>query len=306
MGDQSPHARMLSRDLAGVAKVEHKVLLELLDEVADYGADLIVRCYTASDKQIEDLVLLPTLLKQVVAMLDGVRILTAEAAGFSAPLQIRGMVEASLYIDWILKKDTRRRACTYLVSVLRRRRAQNVRTQDGTVDYREMPAQELAGLRARAAAEEAAQTRLLAGPELAPINAEFERLRGNKPHDPHWYIVAGARSVAAIARDVGRFDYDYEWIYAATSNVMHGVNLADHVLFGPGEQDFAMLPIRDARGGPIPPHMLFGAALNAATETYKSVLLHYRRHEEPNFARKYVEEWRDRLPDLSRRPGQPS
>ncbi len=61
---------------------------------------------------MKDIIVLGTLTRQVVAMLDGLELLLANGAVYVAGLQSRALFEASVYIDWILKDDTERRPHT--------------------------------------------------------------------------------------------------------------------------------------------------------------------------------------------------
>jgi Family of unknown function (DUF5677) len=50
-------------------------------------------------------VLIGVLLRQVIAMLDGIDILLSNGATYASHLQMRALFEASVYIDWILQGD---------------------------------------------------------------------------------------------------------------------------------------------------------------------------------------------------------
>ena len=49
--------------------------------------------------------MLGALLRQIVTMLDGVEVLLSNGASYTAQLQLRALLEASIYIEWILKGD---------------------------------------------------------------------------------------------------------------------------------------------------------------------------------------------------------
>jgi hypothetical protein len=55
------------------------------------GSNLIPRCYSSSEKNLKDAVLLPILLRQAVAMLDGVELLLTSGAVHAANLQMRAL-----------------------------------------------------------------------------------------------------------------------------------------------------------------------------------------------------------------------
>src|SRR5438132_3202821 len=93
--------------------------------------------YSSSEKNLKDAVLLPILLRQAVAMLDGIELLLTSGATHAANLQMRALFEASVYIDWILLGDSERKAEYYYVHNLRRKRVWARRTQSGSPESQE-------------------------------------------------------------------------------------------------------------------------------------------------------------------------
>ncbi len=105
----------------------------LVRDLTNYGSNLIIRCFTlSSNKELKDLVILGVLLRQVVVMLDGVEILISNGAVYAAGLQARALFEASVYIDWILKSETEKKAVFYYVHNVRRQRMWARRSQSGS------------------------------------------------------------------------------------------------------------------------------------------------------------------------------
>ena len=289
---ESPHARLLGQEFGAVARDGHKETLALIDSLSKYGADLVIRGFHSSPREMEDVLVLCILLKQVVAMLDGIRVVTENAALMSAPLQLRAMLEASLYIDWILKADTRVRANAYYVGEVRRRREYNRRIHQGEFDQYcgDASTAEMARIKQQAAQEEIADSRLLAEPALAPVDAAFVAQRGKRKYDPSWHEIVGGPNVRQIAIDLGRLD-EYEGIYSPASWTMHAVNLSEHVKFK-ADGEVAIFAIRNPHIGSSLANNLFGAAVMLVLRTYQSVLTKYRPGEEARFAQKYLGELR--------------
>jgi hypothetical protein len=94
----------------------------LLRDLANYGSHLIPRSYSSSEKALGDVVLIGTLLRQLVAMIDAIEILLRRSAVHAATLQLRAMFEASVYIDWMLAGDRENKAAYYYVHNLLRLR----------------------------------------------------------------------------------------------------------------------------------------------------------------------------------------
>ena len=93
--------------------------IDLLVDLVNYGSNLIIRAYDSSKKKLEDAIVIGVLLKQVVAMIDATEILLCHGSPQSADIQLRSALEASLYIDWMLKSELQKKAKYYYISNLR-------------------------------------------------------------------------------------------------------------------------------------------------------------------------------------------
>jgi len=109
--------------------------LWLLRDLANYGSNLIVRCFESSEKSAADVIVLGALVKQAVAMLDGVELHLSNAAVLASHISTRALYEAQLYVLWLLAADTDRRARQYYVWNLRQRRLWASRVIPGTSDF---------------------------------------------------------------------------------------------------------------------------------------------------------------------------
>jgi hypothetical protein len=158
MGAASAHGDVrLHNLLIKVREKEYKPLLDrektledlkqlrpwilLIRDITDYGTNLIPRCIGSSDRKLEDAVLVAALLRQVVAMLDGVEVLLSSGAVYASNLQMRALFEASICVDWMLAGDLEKKAQYYYVHNLRRirmwaRRAHLVRPNGRNSDPR--------------------------------------------------------------------------------------------------------------------------------------------------------------------------
>src|SRR5207248_11582927 len=114
--------------------------------------------------------------------------------------------------------------------------------------------------------------KILAKPALAPISAEFDRLRKAKAHDVNWYVPLGPRNFAAIARAVGKEPYSAT-LYSLASQVMHSSSYDPHVILGTGELTFQ--PIRSL--DKFPTVLSFSVSLTLGT--YRAILQQDRSGE---------------------------
>ena len=106
--------------------------IDFLVDLVNYGSNLIPRVFDSSNKKLEDIVVIAVLLRQIVSMIDAVEVLVSKGAVVAANLQARTAFEASLYIDWILKGESEKKAKYYYVSNLRNQRLWALRFKTGT------------------------------------------------------------------------------------------------------------------------------------------------------------------------------
>jgi hypothetical protein len=262
-------------------------------DMTNYGSNLIPRCFISSDRSLKDVVVLAILLRQALAMLDGVEILLCSGAVHIAHLQMRALFEVSVYIDWILLSDSETKATYYYVHNLRRKRALAQRVQPGSVEAQEFTTMmNEAGvpinheLRDTAKGQLKEIDRVLSQPKFATISSEIEKYRNGKRFDPAWYVPLGERTLRAMARTVGK-TAQYVFVYSGASEVMHTSSYEHHVNFAPGQVTFQ--PIRSVEG--------FGNVFRFSTiialSTFKRILEEYRPGEVTAFRRKYTENWQE-------------
>jgi hypothetical protein len=274
--------------------------LSLLRELANYGSNLIPRCFISSAKEVKDLVILGSLLKQFVAMVDGAEILLSEGAQHAASLQIRALFEQQLYIAWMLKEDTERRARLYYVWNLRKRRYWNNATIAGTPEnakfaphFAKHPKSKMLSLSPdmkKAIVNELAEIEtLLRSPLYGGLNAEFDRSKGKKLRDVPWYKPFGGVSSIKEMADCLGYSHEYDISYDQLSAVAHSTTFFKQVVAK--SECVTFEPIRELAG--VESH--FRSIGNYCLQTYKMVLDHYRPAEVEAFDRKYRDEWRNRF-----------
>ena len=108
--------------------------LALLRELVDYGVALIVKC-VQSGGSLADLVVQGHFFKHAVTMLDAVEIQLSRGSVFAAGVSARSMLEAYIYLAWILHTDTERRGRQFYVWHLRQKRGWQRRVIPGTDEY---------------------------------------------------------------------------------------------------------------------------------------------------------------------------
>lgn len=269
----------------------------VLGELVDYGTHLIPRCWSSSGKTRTDVVVLVVLLKQVVALLDGAHVLITAGAISPAQLQLRAIFEASVYLSWLMRRETDRRARAYYVANLRKHRLWSLRGTKGSAeakalkaDFRQLslPATEIR--QAEVSAALASVESALREPGLRQMNAAFDRRRGRRAYDPDWYAVLFPRkhkaSLYTLAKQVGR-RAEYRLMYEQGSEMMHSSRMEPHIR--QTGSTMHMRTLRDLSELPLVTQLLIGQGIFA----YRLILARYRPTEAENFARKYATEWRE-------------
>lgn len=294
---ETPHPAILDREAARAAVEEHfSDQTALLRDIANYGSNLVVRAFDSSPRGMADIIICGVLLKQIVAMIDALEVLLSAGCGNAAFLPARTAFEASVYVDWIMKSDSERRATRYLVANYRDERLWATRATPGTAEEKAMgEITALLGfnvhtnrpeLAAEAAKHLAEVNRILAQDGLRDIDKEFQAARGKRKHDPEWYELDGITSIRQLSKQVGRLP-EYTFFYSKGSQVTHTGTYKDHIRFG--KQELRFVPIRHIADV----NMLLNHACVSAFSTYKKVLERYRPAEVSSLGRKYLEDWRD-------------
>lgn len=294
-----PHQAVLNREEPRAVAEQHlSKQIALLQDLANYGSNLVLRAFDSSPKKMAEVVVCGVLLKQVVSMIDAAEVLLSAGCGHAAFLPARTAFEASVYIDWVFESDSERRATRYIVGNFRDERLWTNRVIPGTLEKAAFTtiAQTIGvdvhakrpNLAQEAAAQLAEVNRVLAQPELAPIDQEFTAARGKRKQDPEWYELDGLKSIRQVADKVGRLP-EYEFFYSKGSQVAHTGTYKDHIRFANGQVRFK--PIRHLADV----NMLLDFLVTIGFGTYRKVLAQYRPGESNALAKKYLDDWRDPL-----------
>lgn len=295
----NPHPSILDKDLAEQASEKLREPLWLLEDMAHYGSNLIIRTWDNTPKGMGDVVIVNHLLRLIVTHLDGLHTLLKTASGPTSLLQLRSLLETSLLLDWMDLGDAETKGTYMAVSIWRKRRIAAQAFIPGTPENVEF-LQAISGTvtseqEARARAEISAINQILSQADLAPIDAAFQSLASR--HEPDWTVVyhhatevaAGTTnpprlSIRGIAKEVGR-GREYRYFYSKLSNETHGSALGGSVGF-PGStvvtHNVRRLHEFD---------WIFRTAVGLALRSYRVVLKRYRPGE-TSLEQNYLEHWK--------------
>lgn len=298
------HPAILNRDESLAHVREHlSDSVAFLIDLVNYGTNLIIRCLGNEAEDVVKLVVCGGMLKHVVSMLDAAVVLLENGHGTTGMLPARSAFEASLYVEFILKKDSQRRARLYLVGEYRRRRDFALSILDTSNNPGSFNAKFASiGFDTRSIEPEAktfAQQEItqitahLKMPPLDSIDAQFQSSRGKKRHDPKWHECVGFKSLHAIAKDLDQVP-SYELFYGTGSKIMHAESIATQITVKDGMG--GLKPIRNLEHADT----VCGALSQTALRTYRIILSHYRPLELSAFSQKYLRDWQESFNRRSR------
>lgn len=293
----NPNPNLLDRHRPSIEIRENfEDQLNLIEDIVNYGSNLVMRCLKTQRLDLVGIITIGSFLKHCVSMLDAIHVLVLNSAVFPANLQLRSLLESSLYMQWILKEQSEHRAKCFYVGELRKKREWYRRFQRGTKENRSyIPGFELRAEDHKERREiddkdlkkdEIIITKNLNSDELKEINELYNINRNNRDYDFSWIKIAGANSIFFIAKELDRVR-EYRLIYNFGSEIMHASSSDDHYEHI-GEMVFSK-PIRSLENF----DSLILSTIPTTLFTYQIILEHYRPGELPTFRNRYQREWRD-------------
>lgn len=296
MSRERPYKEILDPEVGHAeAEVSLAPQIDLLEQLAAYGSNLIPRCFHGERRGLRDLIILHVFLRQFVTAVDSVSILTRQGATFGARPAARMAVESSLYIDFLTGKEEPKAYRVFYVSSLRKKRLWARRVVPGTPEHDKFLSvgAELGADRPNFSADKerlgraeiADIERVLSRYEFSDINDRFEKLRGRKSYEPHWLTYFGL-SLRGLAYKLER-TIEYEIFYAPAAEFAHSSSYTDFATFS--AESIEYFPIRSLRYATP----LIREVVPVAMTTYRKILDHYRPDEVSSLNRKWMAEWRD-------------
>jgi hypothetical protein len=249
-----PPRQLFDPDVAKSQKALIKASTALTEELRNYGLRILERCFQLSKEPHDPAIL--ALFRHSLEMVDGFTILAAEAAIAPAVFQLRSLLEALLSLDYIVEKDTPRRANAYilvtdLIETRKALLALDPTTQQGKAYNATFARDPITANQPIPIIPDARTPRdeidiLVAEPPLNEIHDEYQRVRtASRNRSPKWYqLFDGPRNVEALAEQMGRSGL-YQQIYRNASATLHAArSLRDATIRTP-EKQVLMAPLRN-------------------------------------------------------------
>ena len=270
--------------------------INLMEQIVNYGTNLVPRCYNSSDRRIPDIVAILSFLKHAVSSLDAISILSREGATLSCFPHIRSLFEIDLYLRWIFQKDYDRRGTAYFVWNIRKKRYWSRCYLNGTAEQTAHSAHMEGALFENVLIpynQEEIQkavdhdTVRLSNPELASVNDLFESRMARSGKDVEWYKPFDVNSIRDMAKRLGD-EGAYKVFYTKYSQLTHGQSFEQQLHFDTANSVVVFDHIRTLQSI----DEVFQMTFSLAFKIYRTVLQKYRPNEINAFNRKYTEEWR--------------
>lgn len=271
--------------------------IALLEQIVNYGTNLIPRCFNSSDRGVPVIVVILSFLKHAVTSLDSISILSLEGAALSCFPHIRSLFEIDLYLRWILQEDYERRGTAYFVWNIRKKRYWLRCYLEGT------PENSANTLHMEGSAGEHIviphtqeeiqnaidhETARLSSPEVAEVNDLFEPFMAPSGKDVEWYKPFGVNSIRDMAVRLGD-EGMYKVFYANYSQATHGLSMEHQLHFNAKKGEVIFDHIRTLQSI----DQIFRMTFTYGFKIYRTVLERYRLGELEAFTRKYVTEWKE-------------
>ncbi|OGV50644.1 MAG: hypothetical protein A2X49_14100 [Lentisphaerae bacterium GWF2_52_8] len=291
-----------TKDIIENVQKHYENNITLLDDMVSYGTEKIVQCFNISDRNIADIVLLPTFSMKAMTMLDSIAILLRNGAVYNAVIPTRILFELSLYIEWILKSDTKERAKHYFAAEIRGDRLWALRTISGSPENQEFinkckefnfQKNRYDDIKKLAEEEVKNINEFLKSPAYKAINDMFDKLKGKKEYDPYWYKLSGIASIQDLAKKLNHAG-QYNVFYAGQSKKVHSNDMRSNVLLNEGVVSFK--PIRNLNDI----HTVLNNSFSIWMEIMKMLIQKYIPDQMIEFNKTYIENWRGRFMNIPR------
>lgn len=265
-----------------------KKKINIAIEVRNYGSNLIFKAYKNSEHELLDSVLILNFLLRSVNLLDSIVVLAKEGCHSTVPYFIRGIIENSFYIEWLLAKNSQKRTEYFYTYILYEELQSNSFAKDNPKGFIEnLDAEDLLLTKdfesffdSRENPVEKIKNHL-----KTHFPNHYKRLKDNVP--AKWYSVnKNINSLEDIAREIDR-KAEYKIFYRNYSKSIHSTNIRENLKV-------------TKRGGEVTPTRAMGNLDNDLKNTllfciriYRRIIQEYLPDKEDEFNQIYINRWRE-------------
>lgn len=303
MGKEKPLDSIIDREIAiELVNSTYSETNELLIDLVNYGSNLIARAFDRSPKNLSDIIVIGHFAKSAIAAFDSIQIGFKNASYINVKLSTRALLELSFQLEWLLERDSDKRAKQFYVSLLRKKKMLNELYMGNSSGSNDLftsftnrgfndPTTYLNSYVNLVNNQNNSIDTILAKSEYSNINQEFDRT-GRNNYDVNWYsIFGGPSSIRQLANSINRM-VEYQVFYSSYSQFMHSSHFEKNVTFEDRKVIFEN--IRSVEN--ILPDLNFACSL--IFRVYRWITLKYLPSESQQFGMKYLQDWREQYHKL--------
>ncbi|HVP13481.1 MAG TPA: DUF5677 domain-containing protein [Phycisphaerae bacterium] len=263
----------------------------MMERCVNYGTHLVVKCDQAGrQKDVLPVVMLGL---HVVELLDSISVLIRNRCVDPAKILLRSEMEGMFGIEYMARSDSVRKARQYLVVHAHKRIDSYKRFDPTTKAGKQLQAQlnkdstfhNLETVCFDTGANIANLEKMLTRPEYAEVEAEWQRLRGQKSGQIWWHsLFSGPNRIEELAATVGEHAL-YQLLYRFYSGESHATNALDS-LHVTQDQRPEYQPLRY----PLEAPTVAQIAVSMALRTYRALIDMLVPDENQSYADWYTRE----------------
>lgn len=303
---RAPRTELLRREMHSSLKPQVDRVVKMMERCTNYGTHLIVKC-DASSAAKEHLSAAIALGLHIIEDLDAASVLLRNSVVDPVNLILRSQMEAAFGLAYMKLDHTQRRCAQYIVAHAHSRIDWYKKLDPTTGAGKQLNAELKKDDTLREEPDDTpivsldteAQIKnlesMLARPEYAEVEAEWQRLRGFKSGQIWWYnLFGGPGNTQALAEAVNDHGF-YQLLYRMYSAEMHATNGMESYLptLVPGIA--AYRPLRY----PIQLPMVAQFSVSLALRAYRALIAIFFPNEILAYSKWYTEEIR---PDYNTLP----
>jgi len=243
---------------------------------------------------------LPVLLsfRHALEILDSISVLIWHGLADPCKILLRSLFETWMGIEYIVQKDSGRRAMSFLVWHVKRKRKSYLQLLENSPENKQF----------RAALEEDSLglldnirpidgisryidrlNRLLGKPMYQKVDQEFERVQKAHKRNPNWFsLYDGPRDIKQLAEKLGHSGI-YETLYRFFSATTHGMDVVDHKISRGDKGLTNIVQIRFA----LHAQNLTSLAISFALSLFRTMIKFHKPDCKPKLEEWYAREIRD-------------
>ena len=295
---ENAHPDLLRREeIKQQVKQNFEDQINLLEDLVNYGTQLLIRCLPKNKIEFEDSIIIGVLFKHSLMLLDSVHILIKHGSILSSQLPARGLFETLLYIEWLLKDDTKLRCKRYLVHyyLLHKMEAKlfisklnsskifenSYKRTAAKLSYDPDKSEDIANEMILKIED------MLNSEKFINIKLEFENYKKENHRHANWYSINGPSNLCDLAEKLDR-GINYFIHYRHLSRIMHAMVHEEQLDIN--KNTLRLKPIRNL----TQIDKVISASINFILNIYVVIIKNYRPDELRTFGKKYIEKWRER------------